>query len=211
MRSCLLLILATLPVLTEPGGPRVLDRTAPEYTDEARMARLEGSVLVTAVVDVDSTLRDIHVTRPIGLGLDERALAAVKEWKFAPAVQGDHPVEAVARVEVNFRMLIPRGEWHLARIDFAAPPGATRPIIVSAPFPERPASAEPASATVSFDVTEQGMPSSVHVEKSSDEKAAQEAEQLIGAWRFHPAEKNGQPVAAHCTLELLTGSALLSE
>ena len=68
----LVLILAALPVLTEPAGPRVIERTAPDYTDEARLARLQGSALVSLVVAEDATLRDVHITRPIGLGLDEK-------------------------------------------------------------------------------------------------------------------------------------------
>lgn len=211
VRSCLLLIFVALPVLTQQPGPRVLERIAPEYTDEARIARLEGSTLVTAVVDDDATLRDVHVTRPIGLGLDDNAVQAVKQWQFAPATQGERPVQAVARVEVNFRLLIGREDWHLSRVEFETPSGATRPVLLSAEYPDREKSTEASGVTVSFEVSEQGAPADIRVEKSSDDESAREVARFLSAWRFQPAMANGRPLGVHCTLVFASGPPVPSE
>jgi TonB family protein len=200
-----------LPVLTQPAGPRILERTAPEYTDEARIARLEGSALVTLVVGDDATLRDVHITRPIGLGLDEKAVEAVKDWHFAPATQGEHPVQAVARVEVGFRLLIGRDDWYLSRATFETPAGATRPVLLSADYPEVEKSAAGGAVTVSFNVDARGVPSGIRVEKSTDEKSANDVEQFLSRWRFHPAVSGGHPVSASAKLTFAHGQQAASE
>src|SRR5579883_411602 len=101
----------------DPGivAPRVEEKNAPEYTAEARMARLEGSVQLTLMVDSDATVRDVHVTRPLGLGLDAKAVEAVREWKFTPGTKDGNPVPVLTRVDVNFRLLTARNDWHLNR------------------------------------------------------------------------------------------------
>lgn len=210
VRACLVIFVA-LPALAQPAEPRVIDRTAPEYTDEARIARLEGSALVTVVVDGDGTLRDVHISRPIGLGLDEHAVATVKQWQFAPAYNGEKPVEAVAHVAVNFRVLIGRDDWHLSRVEFATPAGATRPVIQTAPYADRDKSAEPATVTASFRVDERGVPGGIQVEKSTSENAAREVAQFLSGWRFRPAMEHGHPVAARCVMTFAAGAPALSE
>ncbi len=211
VRGCLFLIFVALPALAQHAEPRVIDRIAPEYTDEARIARLEGSALVTVVVDGDGTLRDVHISRSIGLGLDENAVETVKQWQFAPAYDDEKPVEAVAHVEVNFRVLIGRDDWYLSQVKFETPAGASRPVITSAPYMDREKSAEPATVVASFLIEEGGVPHEIQVEKSSSESAAREVEQFLGGWRFRPAMENGHPVAAHCVMTFAAGAPVLSE
>src|SRR5260370_32777089 len=63
-------------------GPELIQKSEPDYSDEARLAGLEGTVLVTGVVAEDGLARDMRVTRSLGLGLDEKAMDAVKEWRI---------------------------------------------------------------------------------------------------------------------------------
>jgi len=189
---------------------RVLERSAPEYTDEARLARLEGSVLVTVVVGENGTLRDVHVARPIGLGLDGNAVEAVKQWQFAPASEGQKPVIAVAHVDVSFRLLIGRDDWHLSRADFDSPEGVKRPVLIKADYPDAKRSGL-AAVTVSFVVDQSGVPAAIHVDKSSDAESAGEVAQFVAFWRFKPASQNGQPVPARCTFDFARGAVTASE
>ena len=178
------------------------------------MARLEGFALVTLVVDDDATLRDVHITRPIGLGLDEKAIAAVKDWQFAPATEGEKPVQAVTRVDVNFRLLIGRDDWHLSRAAFDTAPGTDRPVLISAEYPEAQKSEDYAAVTVSFTIDEQGVPTGVHADKSSDPKWELEIVQMVTNWRFHPALSGGHgghAVRAGCTLDFARGHLTASE
>lgn len=77
----------------------------PEYSEEARKAKYSGTVLLSVVIDKDGNTRDIKVIRPLGLGLDEKAIEAVTKWRFRPAMKQGHAVAVQANIEVNFRLL----------------------------------------------------------------------------------------------------------
>ena len=83
----------------------MLSKTEPEYSDTARKARHQGTVLLAVIVDSQGNPRDIRVIRGLGLGLDERAMEAVSTWRFRPALLNGRPVSAPITVEVNFRLL----------------------------------------------------------------------------------------------------------
>jgi periplasmic protein TonB len=87
------------------SAPQLISKVEPEYSEEARKAKFSGSVLLSIVVDEHGLPRDIKVIRPLGLGLDEKAVEAVSRWRFRPGVKGGRPVATQAQVEVNFRLL----------------------------------------------------------------------------------------------------------
>ncbi len=89
----------------EVSAPAVLSQVEPEYSEEARKAKFSGTVVLSIVVDANGTPRDIHVVRPLGLGLDEKAIEAVSRWRFRPGMRGGHPVATQATIDVNFRLL----------------------------------------------------------------------------------------------------------
>ena len=76
----------------------------PEYSEEARKAKYQGTVVVECVVGPDGHVRDMHVVRSLGMGLDQKALEAVKQWKFEPARKDGTAVSVLVSVEVNFRL-----------------------------------------------------------------------------------------------------------
>lgn len=92
-----------------PGGdvsaPTILTKVDPEYSEEARKAKYSGVVMLSIVVDEHGLPRDIKVIRPLGLGLDEKAIEAVQHWRFVPGRKGGRPVATQATVEVSFRLL----------------------------------------------------------------------------------------------------------
>jgi protein TonB len=93
----------------QPGGgvsaPRVLLKVDPEYSEDARKAKYQGTVLLSVIVDEHGIVRDIRVLRPLGLGLDQKAIEAVTQWKFRPGMKDGRPVAVQATIEVNFRLL----------------------------------------------------------------------------------------------------------
>jgi TonB family protein len=89
----------------EVSQPVPIYKIEPEYSEEARKAKYSGTVLLSVIIDANGNTRDIHVVRPLGLGLDEKAIEAVAKWKFRPAMRNGHPVAVQAQVEVNFRLL----------------------------------------------------------------------------------------------------------
>jgi TonB family protein len=70
---------------------------------EARNAKISGSVELSITVGIDGIPHDIVVTKSLGYGLDENAVAAVQQWKFDPAAEDGKPIPARITVEVSFR------------------------------------------------------------------------------------------------------------
>jgi len=88
------------------GYPSCLYCPRPSYSDEARKAKYQGTVLLQAVITPDGRGIEIQVVKGLGLGLDEKAVEAVKGWRFKPAVGPDgKPVATLVPIEVTFRLL----------------------------------------------------------------------------------------------------------
>ncbi|HUG80519.1 MAG TPA: TonB family protein [Bryobacterales bacterium] len=84
---------------------RLSEMTDPDYTEEARIARHEGIVVMEAVITAQGRVAELRLVRSIGLGLDEKAAEAVRRWTFIPACKDNQPVPFRVSLEVNFRML----------------------------------------------------------------------------------------------------------
>jgi TonB family protein len=74
----------------------------PEYSVKARNAKISGSVQLSITVGIDGIPHDIVVTKSLGYGLDENAVAAVQQWKFDPAAEDGKPIPMRITVEVTF-------------------------------------------------------------------------------------------------------------
>jgi len=85
-------------------APIVLRSVDPEYSEEARKAKFSGNVQVYLVVDENGNPTHVRVVRGIGMGLDEKAAEAVKQYKFKPATQNGKPVEVDMYVDVGFQI-----------------------------------------------------------------------------------------------------------
>ena len=86
-------------------APSVRSKVDPEYSEEARIAKYSGSVLLAIVVNTDGTADDIRVVKSLGMGLDEKAIEAVQNWRFKPGTNKGVAVRVRAQIEVNFRLL----------------------------------------------------------------------------------------------------------
>ena len=86
-------------------APALLFKVEPEYSEEARKAKYQGTVVLYVEVDPTGKPRNLRVVRSLGLGLDEKAIEAVNRWKFRPGQKDGKPVTVAATIEVNFRLL----------------------------------------------------------------------------------------------------------
>ncbi len=86
-------------------APRLTYKVEPEYSEEARKAKYQGTVVLAVEVWPDGGAHNIRVLRSLGLGLDEKAIQAVEKWKFVPGKKEGKPVRVAATIEVNFRLL----------------------------------------------------------------------------------------------------------
>jgi TonB family protein len=188
------------------GTPPVLtDHKEPGYSEEARLAKMQGTVTLFVVIGEDGKAKDIRVLKSLGLGLDEEAVEAVSKWQFRPGMKDGQPVEVRSTIEVNFRLLDDPREWSVKTATFTTSPGGTRPRLVKAPHPPLNESSEPASVRIAFDVDKQGVPTDIQVVDSSDPKWNDEAIELIRGWLFEPASEDGAAIAAHAEFQLKRG------
>jgi TonB family protein len=145
-------------------------RTEPEYSEEARLAGLEGTVFLSGVIAEDGSARDLKVTRPLGLGLDEKAVKAASQWRFAPNPSADQAAPRTLNIAVDFLLPDKLSRWHLMGESFHPPEGATRPVFLAEAYPLGAgigpraidqgwvinAIRRQATVTLSFDVEEHG-------------------------------------------------------
>jgi TonB family protein len=80
-------------------------KAEPEYSKAALQTKLEGTVLLSIVINEEGIPQDVSVLTSLGMGLDENAKECVLKWRFNPATKNGKPVSSTAKVEVNFRML----------------------------------------------------------------------------------------------------------
>jgi periplasmic protein TonB len=85
-------------------APRVIYAPDPEFSEEARKAKYQGVVVLWAIVGTDGRTHDIRVMRSLGLGLDEKAIEAIRQWRFEPGRKDGVPVAVQVNVEVRFRL-----------------------------------------------------------------------------------------------------------
>ncbi len=87
------------------SAPELIYKVEPDYSEEARKARISGNVVVYLVVDESGRATHLRVLRSLGMGLDEKAIEALRQYRFKPAMQNGHPVATEINVEVNFQIL----------------------------------------------------------------------------------------------------------
>jgi TonB family protein len=89
------------------SAPMVIYQVNPGYSEQARAAKFSGVVLVNLWVDQNGNPTHVHIVRGVGMGLDEKALEAVSQYKFKPAMEDGKPVMVQLNIEVNFRIFDP--------------------------------------------------------------------------------------------------------
>ncbi|HVN92104.1 MAG TPA: TonB family protein [Terracidiphilus sp.] len=94
-------------IMSVGGGvsaPEVIHSVQPQFTAEARSQNHQGVVAVQLIVDSQGSPQDVRVVRSLGMGLDEEAIAAVKQYRFKPAMYEGHPVAVQMVIDVDFRL-----------------------------------------------------------------------------------------------------------
>lgn len=89
---------------SEVKQPRPISTPDPVYSEQARQAGFQGTLVLRMIIDKDGHPRDVRIARPLGLGLDDKAVEAVQGWQFKPAEREGEPVAVQMDVEVTFRL-----------------------------------------------------------------------------------------------------------
>jgi TonB family protein len=188
------------------SAPGLLQKKEPEYSEEARIAKLSGTTLVQIVVGEDGSGGNLNVIRPLGLGLDEKAVEAVRAWRFKPGMKDGAAVPVQASIEINFRLVENTAPWRLTRALFNPPAGVARPVLIAAPYPADAGSNVNDSVRVSFEVDENGVPINFRSQTKSNPKLESEAIGILSAWRFQPGTKDGKAVTVPATFDFNHGA-----
>jgi protein TonB len=92
----------------------VLYRIEPNYSEDARRARYQGSVVLSAIVRKDGSIEILKVLQGLGLGLDENAVEALKKWKFSPGTRSGERVDVALNIRLILRCgRVEHGRSHL--------------------------------------------------------------------------------------------------
>lgn len=222
----LIFVLLSLRAVAQKAEPYIqqpIGKIEAEYTAEARLAGLEGAVRIKGAIAGDGTPRNLQVTESLGLGLDEKAIDAAKRWRFVP-----DPRHPTVNFTVDFVLPAKQSRWHLTRVVFELPDGASRPVFLSAKYPlgsgillgtdSTPidearivaAVGRQAWAVVSFEIDEAGSPRNLEVPDVSMGLWKEQAIALVRGWRFTPGMKEGKPTSIRCRLNLVWGARNLS-
>jgi TonB family protein len=87
------------------SAPVLLHKQEPQYSEEARSAKYQGTVMLYVVISPEGRATNLKLIKGLGFGLDEKAAEAVMQWQFAPGKRDGAPVSVEATIEVNFRLL----------------------------------------------------------------------------------------------------------
>ncbi|PYV44779.1 MAG: hypothetical protein DMG06_05250 [Acidobacteria bacterium] len=199
----------SIPEYTEQifaSEAKVIYRVEPEYTEGARKARLEGTVVLYVEVASDGSPERFRVLRSLGLGLDEKAVEAVRQWRFQPETRYGMPVTMATIVLVNFQLPADSVETEFrakakgAGEIFRVMPGngIVPPQVVSRVEPTYTQQARDAYrqgvVILYVEVAPEGQTENVQVLQSVGMGLDESAVESIRQWKFRPATKDGKPV-----------------
>ncbi|MGB6199932.1 MAG: energy transducer TonB, partial [Candidatus Acidiferrales bacterium] len=187
------------------GWPKCDSCWSPEYSDQARAAKLEGTITLSATIQQDGHATDVAVVKGLGMGLDENAVKAVQKWTFDPARGPDGtPVPVITDIEITFSLNLPN-------VAASAPGGNNSPVLAGTEgvgFPKcldcpRPdysmeARAAKLQGTVLLSATFQadGHVTDIMVVNSLGLGLDEKAIQATQGWRVQPAlDSHGTPVS----------------
>ena len=85
-------------------APLAIFTPDPVYSEEARIIKFQGTIIIELIVNSDGSVRDPQILQPLGAGLDDKAIAAASQWKFEPATRDGQPVPVALSIEVDFKL-----------------------------------------------------------------------------------------------------------
>ena len=97
-------VVGPIPVGGDVARPRGIYTPKPEYTEIARKTRTQGPVILQAILDEEGRVSELKVLRGLPMGLTERAVEAVRTWRYEPATLDGRPVEVYMTITVIFKL-----------------------------------------------------------------------------------------------------------
>jgi TonB family protein len=183
--------------------PRVISKTEPEYSEEARRADVNATIVLSLVVNEIGEPEDVRVERGAGFGLDERAVQCIQTWRFEPGTKDGKPFKAAIHVEVSFNLMTKGRQNQRASLTFTLPSGAARPELIKGAIPASPDAAGAALLRVRLTVGQDGKAKNLDILETTDQDWANQALKKMKEWRFRTS--HGQNAEVQGVFELTVG------
>jgi TonB family protein len=186
--------------------PTVVSDVKPNYTVDAMRARVQGAIKLECVVTADGTVRDIKVLESLPHGLDDSAIAALKQWRFKPGTLNGEAVPVIVDVEMTFALGRRGPALDSPEVYSIGVEGVTAPVVLKETKPQYPEAIRAQGITGSIIlqtvVLADGTVGDTRVTRSLDSRLDAEAIRALNEWRFSPAMKDGRAVPARVSVEM---------
>jgi TonB family protein len=204
---------ASVPVLLfaqtwSARPPRVIFRSEPEYSEEARRAGVNATINVSLVVGEDGVPRDIRIVRGAGFGLDEVAARTISSWRFEPGTKEGKPFPAPTHVDLHFSVLDKPHHGQTARLNFSLPADVSRPELLEGEIPSNPEIPADSFLRVRLTVGPVGQPMRFQTLDTNNQDWTEHALLEMAGWRFRPAMRDGSPEEVTGVFELATSQSV---
>jgi len=201
-------VLLAQPPSAQPMSSAVVTRKVDAgYTPEARAAGLQGVVSLYVEVDRGGKPAEVQVMEGLGLGLDEEAVKAVRQWEFRPKPAAPDRIQDILEVDVPFRLDAP-APWFVESERYGVSlPNRQRygeivpPAPVSYAAPDAAACREAGTAIVRLTVAKDGKPLDVRPAEDSPAGLTDAAVKAVESWQFKPAKGKGKTLEANGRIE----------
>jgi TonB family protein len=188
--------------------PAVLTKVDPEYAEVARKLLISGTVMLAIIVDQSGNARDFRVVKSLGYGLDEKAVEAVRQWRFRPGMKEGNAVNVRATIEVIFRLLGERqvDRYYAGPMTFGVEAGLTPPVVKDVTMPTSAGDKANETVLLGFSVDSTGSVNNIH-SISGPQSGSELLTRNLAKWKFQPAMKGDRSVEATGTVQFVKGQA----
>ena len=178
--------------------PQVINSTAPSYTNDALVNRIEGTVTVEAESDIDGNMKVLRIVKGLGHGLDDTAMQAIRSWRFAPARRNGAPVTAITQIDVDFKLPLSA----VVRIGG----GVTSPTVLARVEPLYTEEARKVrlqgTVVVEGVVKKDGTLDVTRIVRGLDYGLTESAVNALKQWKFKPGARNGESMDVSLNIEV---------
>ncbi len=185
--------------------PTALSRVAGVLPDLARQLRASGEVLVSVIVQAEGGLRDLQVVKAAGYGMDEKAVEAVRKWRFRAGMKDGKSVDVRVQVAVSFSLAPEENAWGAGPLLFDVSPGAKPPTLKTGSMPKPVRQSGDETVVLQFTINPSGDVSEVHAVHGESSASLPILIASISKWRFAPAVDGNTPVGATGKVLLIKG------
>ncbi len=196
------------------SAPVVIHFAEAQFSDYARQNGICGTNLIELTVDANGNPQDLHVLKSLEPSLDAKAIEAVSQYRFKPAMKnGTTPVPVKITVEIDFRLYKSLGSPGCSPQYPAPAPvqvsagGRTSPaVLISHVQPKYTHDARKkriaGTCTIQLTIDAKGVPQNLHVVHSLDPGLDNKAVEAVERWRYRPATKDGVPIPEESTVNV---------